>query len=341
LLLVSLTLAVADTTQASSTSASYRNVTVYQDIPAGIVGAELFRWGIFANNQEAGIVADVIKFIIDNSYVYFSHFSGSAFQTLSFVDITAADLAFLTRFEEIVEYLDTNGTPGFQRDDTILSRYPLWNITNYHFNFHQSNGTFPGGVVGPVNNLTCTTPDGVFSFSAAFAGRPVTLWNVSLDENSFKLDFRIRYYNWTGASSNPDAQIALVVSCSTQDANTHSFRSPNATLPTTGFQIAKTGYNGFINFENECDTFDVNGTHHRSSINYEYSEGPYFGSFSDNWAGGFFVLSYNQTHPVTIYHDPEIGAELAVTPTSPPSSSASSLMVSGLVGFLALFALFV
>eukprot|EP01112_Ceratiomyxa_fruticulosa_P013557 TRINITY_DN3815_c1_g1_i1.p1 TRINITY_DN3815_c1_g1~~TRINITY_DN3815_c1_g1_i1.p1 ORF type:complete len:351 (+),score=56.58 TRINITY_DN3815_c1_g1_i1:162-1214(+) len=318
---------------------AFRSVSVYSNSAADLVVVDMKRWGIYHNEQSEGVLVDLVRLIVSNSIIGYSNFVGDkniqSPGNSQVTDISTASFAFFLRFEILVEYLETNGVPGFQQgEDTVLSSYELFPKTvNWNIDAQTTNYTFDDGTVGKMHNLTYSTQDNVFDFVLSSVGRPFRANNVLVDENSVKLAFNIRYYNYNKASSNPNAQIALAITTAHRLGSTNLYNNAS-----NSFNVMSNNYTGFINFENAADTLDFLAVHRSSNVIFDFQAGlDVEGSMWQNWGASAIILSYNQTRPQLISHDPVMGSQIPDTPANEDSSSMG--FVSSKISLAMLFAL--
>jgi len=362
--------------------ASNRNVSVVSIPLLDLFVATAWRWAIYDDNNAIGAEEDALRLILFANNVYFAAFRGSEYRTnTNYTDISLAAFAYFVRFEALVEYNETNNITGFQlgdNGDQVLSYYPLWSVI-WLITTSVSDVPLSDGSTGKLYEVTFATPDNVFSYTIKYAGAPVTVDNVTITENEFKLTWTIQYYLYSKANGSPFGQIALAGGVAIAAAATSNFRQPDPTNAnrTGGIDIYENNYHGFLNVENKADTWDIQAIYVASTVTAGFiSDYPGFdsgeGGFA-GWVAAGVILSYSTPHATKIVHDPELGADIPDTPssttsgttgatgnfgattasgsgsssgstaassTSVPASSASSVIISlGLLGVATLIAL--
>jgi len=309
---------------------TYRNVSTLLLRSLDLFVATAYRFGIFEGESGVGVEEDALRLILLSNNIYFAGFKGSAYRSnLNVTDFSQAALAYLVNLEVLVEYNETNGVPGYQPlTDTTLSYYPLWGIS-WQITTSVTPISFPDGTAGNVYEITYSTPDGVFAYDIKYVGRPATVDGVNITENDFKAGFTINYYNYTGATGLPGAQIALIAVVGVEAEASSSFRASNDTTPVFGVDVWSSGYRGYLNVENQADSWDAQAKYARASVTAGYiSNYPGFttgGGGVVGWEAAAVILSYQTPNPITISHDPEVGADVPDTASTPPATTTSSV----------------
>jgi len=230
----------------------------------------------------------------------------------------------------LVEYNETNGTPGFQlgsSGDQVLSHYPLWNL-DWTIATSATNYTLLDNTIGKLYEVSFTTSDNVFSYYIKFTGSPAVVDNVTISENEFKLGWTIQYYEFSGATNATGGLIALAGGLAVEAAAIASYHQANSSNPRHGVDVALANYRGFVNYENAADTWDVQANYARAGVVFGYVPG--YNGFNDisggfaGWEAASVILSYNLPNPAKIVHDPELGADVPSTPSSTTSGSPGS-----------------
>jgi len=303
-----------------SSAYDYRNVTVYEDALLGEFVATAVRIVIVKEGSGYQGIEDALQLGIDNNQIKLLHFVGIESKDLdgTTTDFDEAAFGFYLQFMGLAEYVEVNQLPGYQPfgGDTFISDYLFagqsWDITK---NYTQG-----------LWSITYTTSDGVFSFTFSYAGKPATIDGVSIDENTAKLSFSISYYKSSGASNNTSSQIALLLIAATEVA---AARSNHTSSSQSGLTINSGEYSGFLNFENTADSWNADAIYSQAAVHYSYddSNSDQAGDIVEGYRAGTIILSYLQTRPSLIVHDPEMGASV---PT-PSSSESSSVFVSVLL----------
>jgi len=282
--------------------------------------------------------------ICKKNLLIYEHFAEIAkFKNGNITQAAAADFAFLLAFIGLVEYEETNGVPGLQivgwnapsgLSDTLLSVYynnsntgdVLWDIT-----LTSVDTEFPTGPSAKVYTLTFATSDGVFNYTVTYAGRDLFTGGANIDANSFKIGFNIMYYNYKGASSNPNSQISLLLVAAAEKSAAKSVSNGSPTT-ISNFKVASGGYEGYINFEDTAGSWDINGVYASTGITFGYLSSYGLGlveALSD-WTVAAFFLSYDAIRPSVISYDPEVGANLPASAgsfTSPVGLALYALVV--------------
>lgn len=197
---------------------------------------------------------------------------------------------------------------------------------------------FPDGGRARVYDLTFATADGVFNYTVTYAGRQLNVGKTVIDANSFKIGFNINYYKYAGASSFPESRVCLVLLVGSSKAAAKQVNSNGDTV--SNVKVQSGGYSGWVNFENQADTWDVTGVKRTTDVVFGYVDQYGQGVGVADWTSTALFLSYNATRPQTISYDPEIGADIpessaAICSTNPPSFA---LTIFVLLSFI--FALF-
>jgi hypothetical protein len=223
----------------------------------------------------------------------------------------AAAFAFFSRFWGIVEYLDTNGIPGFQPGDAILSFYPLsrTNLTDWK-PINVSSVTLSTGDV--VYVVTIQTVDEVFALQVFIAPRPIIADNATIDQDSVKIAIEINYYNYSGASSDPNARIALAVLVGAAEAVSFTSGTVASVVIPSGNSI----YRGYQDWDLGFTLANTDGSNARSGTVQSYWEVKFSnvseiqGQYEAGWivSAAYFSFGVNETRPGHIWWDPQMGA---------------------------------
>jgi len=249
-------------------------------------------------------------------------------ETTITVDFNSAAFGFVVRILGIVDYLDNNGIPGFQLNDTILSTYyrPLNSLNaSADWNVDIRNETISDNSNGTVliHVITLSTVDGVFAIQMVIGPRPLRMNNRPFDQDGVKISVEINWSNFSGKSLNPDAKIALI--CIVAAAGERTSIDGSVTFP------GDNTVGGFLNWEsvfsgsNDGNTGDMTTRTVDAQFVESYSNGldviDINGSFVAGWgiSSVAFTFGLNETRPLHLVWDPEAGA--SINYPSPPTGS--------------------
>lgn len=108
---------------------------------------------------------------------------------------TETEFKYKVEFEEIIEYLETNGISGYQTNDTDLSRYEF---DAWHDLVYQEE--LIDGVT--VLTITATTADNVFTMVMRLSAGLLDLGQAILTPNSLKIDIIIENFDYVQHNSS-------------------------------------------------------------------------------------------------------------------------------------------
>jgi len=235
---------------------------------------------------------------------------------------------FLIRHEAIVEYNETNGISGFQpppNGDQVLSAYQLW-ARLWQVSVTPTPVTFSDGSTGNLWDISFTTDDDVFSYNVQYAGRPYLVNGVNVTSDKLKFGWELFYYNYTSAVNAPGAQLALIAIVGITAGAQSNYNAPNSTSPSAGVNVLSSGYIGYLNIENQADTWNLQALYAKASVSASYVTN--YTNFLPGesavvgWEVAAVILSYLRPNAYTIIHDPELGAVVPDTPSAPISTTS-------------------
>jgi hypothetical protein len=247
--------------------------------------------------------------------------------SITFQSVAAA-FGFFSRFWGIIEYLDTNGQIGYQPGDTILSFYSLnLNLLAWKPIRLDSVTLSTGDIVYVV---TIQTVDEVFALQVFIAPRPIIADNATIDQDSVKVAIEINYYNYSGASTNPNARIALAVLVGAAEAMSFTSGSVAADVDISSNDAT---YRGYQHWDLTCHLANSDGSNYHSSSVQSFWEVQFSniseiqGQYEAGWvvSAVYFSFGINETRPGHIWWDPEMGASVNYgSPNATPASSNSN-----------------
>jgi len=311
--------------------------------------------GIAANANQMGVTVDAVQFnftTLNQTTLSFGFLHESNQQGGGGQQAVVINLLFILRAVAIVEFLDTDGVPGFQPNnnnsnhDTPISFYDLshpllpWKPI-------VINSTMIQGPNGPfkVSYVEATTADDVFFIRFVVTESPVKVGNVTISTSKSKIDFAINYYNpnhgtapWsTGispAGTYPNAKIGLIgVSVSGEAFAAFDNRTTNNGGASSASVTFGTGYS-VGNFSwNPNAQVSVTGT--QAAVYAFVTEQTVSGmsNTTSNVILGqgvsfrFLVFSFEAYRPPLVYWDPVFGADInyaAINSQSQGSSQAGT-----------------
>ncbi|GAM17450.1 hypothetical protein SAMD00019534_006250 [Acytostelium subglobosum LB1] len=232
----------------------------------------------------------------------------------------------------IIEFEDTNGTPGFQQGDKILGWARLdkwlggWDIQTKSApytttaNNQQYNFT--------VTQVTAISPDTVTTLRFGVTGAPITFNGTDLSSDITKIDVEIKNYydaninkasplctvgapyfecRSTGPSGNANSRLALAsfVAVGSAELNVHA-----------GAVVSK-GVNGVSGVFDWVSTVTVNGTTATATVhadtydlNKNNTYNVQFGIEGQSTVSAqLLVHSFDTVRPASIYWDPTFGGQ--------------------------------
>eukprot|EP01112_Ceratiomyxa_fruticulosa_P003525 TRINITY_DN13856_c0_g1_i1.p1 TRINITY_DN13856_c0_g1~~TRINITY_DN13856_c0_g1_i1.p1 ORF type:complete len:404 (+),score=77.82 TRINITY_DN13856_c0_g1_i1:381-1592(+) len=293
--------------------------------------------GAALDTKQKLIGVDLLAFLASKNVMVYEHFAAVADYKNggNLTDAITASFAFLLRFHALVEYEETNGVPGFQHvgwnadngtNDHILSAYyndTVGDTVQWYIDIHEDNVVFANALT-KLYTLTIGTTDGVFNWTATYTGSLFNTKRATIDANSFKIGFNINYYNYDGASNSSQSQVALVLLAGAEKSATKSVTWNGTDV--SGLHVNSGGYKGFINFENQADTWDLSGVYKNSHVTFSYVNNYQVSLGIIDWTAAAFFLSYDAIRPQTISYDPEFGADL------PPVDGSTTSVVGSTTG---------
>jgi len=246
---------------------------------------------------------------------------------------------FRVKFTELVEYLESGATPGFQAgEDTLVQTYT-----------DASWGAWTNDAVSDTAGYfqsTVATLDGVLGFTVYATGSPVSMANFNITSNKVKFDVNIANFPFQQTGS----YLALVSKLESDDADAEfenhggdenddsddeeddSSTSSTSTVEVWGddnddeedrtFKVSKatSSISGFFTWVQTVEVVDAFGTSRTANV-----------LTTIDTAENNMYFTFNVSSPQSIFWDPEIG----ITGTN----SASSVCLSSAV-MLALAAAF-
>jgi len=245
---------------------------------------------------------------------------------------------FRVKFTELVEYLESGATPGFQAgEDTLVQTYT-----------DASWGAWTNDAVSDTAGYfqsTVATLDGVLGFTVYATGSPVSMANFNITSNKVKFDVNIASFPFQETGS----YLALVSKLESDDADAEfenhggdenddsddeedSSTSSTSTVEVWGddnddeedrtFKVSKatSSISGFFTWVQTVEVVDAFGTSRTANV-----------LTTIDTAENNMYFTFNVSSPQSIFWDPEIGAT--------GTNSASSVCLSSAV-MLALAAAF-
>jgi hypothetical protein len=149
--------------------------------------------------------------------------------------------------------------------------------------------------------VTVQTTDEVFGLQMFLAPRPIVVDNVTIDQDAVKLAIEINYYNYSGASTNPNAKIALVVLVGAAAAV--SFKTE--TVATVDVPSTDAMYRGFQQWDLSFQLSNRDGSNTRRGSVQSFWEEVFSnvtqiqGQFQAEWkvSAAYFSFGVDETRP--------------------------------------------
>jgi hypothetical protein len=143
--------------------------------------------------------------------------------------------------------------------------------------------------------------DEVFGLQVFIAPRPILVDNSPVDQDGVKIAVEINYYNYSGASSDPNAKIALAVLVGAAEAS--SFR--NGTVANVDIPSNNPTYQGYQHWDFGFQLANRDGSGARSgsiqsSWEVQFSNiSQIQGQFQAGWvvSAAYFSFGVNETRP--------------------------------------------
>jgi len=282
-------------------------------------------------------------------------------QAASLADFSAVGLGFHVRYYNLFEFLDNNGVPGYQANssDSIVTKYDLSTATWKTIGLNRFNITDQTtGETVEVYSATMQTTDEVFGLRISGSGHPLAIGETlqeKLDSSSLKIDLLIQYYNYSGASSNPNTYIGMGVlfgaHAGTAGVNAQvdtATPSPNNGNPAVNFYDPSAVAQKLVyEYDSTADATFSGSITSKTNIHLDTVVDPDAVTsallrlyLDTTWILKVGWFSFDAQHPLSIYWDPGVSATGTSDPNvvststpspsstpSGPSSSAASLVV--------------
>jgi len=215
---------------------------------------------------------------------------------------TQAQVEFRAKFENLVEYVETDGVPGYSANDTVGTNLALGSL-NYNYQAAANQGT----TANPVYVATATAAGNVFKITAKVAGSLFNDSGVYAFTNGVKIDVDISSFTYTLAGS----RLALVMGFVSQKTRFKSIENDNNQNHVDSKRVVVTSndVSGPMDaYFSWATTVDVTAPAATANV----IAGSITSTHNDDDDGddndhSNLVYSFDAVHPTTIHWDPFIG----------------------------------
>jgi len=228
--------------------------------------------------------------------------------------LTEADFAFYLRFLALVEYIDTNGIPGLQMNDTIIAYYNLDRFTVWKPLYHQE----VNGDGSDIHTYVLETRDAVLRVKFHFSSKTVKYFKTRIDPSSVKFDVIVQ--NWNYTSPSPNARIGIIAVAVTEGVR--AIESTNGATTGGNFTIVSKNNQGRFNWDGVANTTeDIQGVYNSSTVYVDYTDIDGSLNLTAGYTVSRLIFSFDANRPSWIFWDPLSGV-------TPSDASAGSQMTS-------------
>jgi len=305
-------------------------------------------------NGDNTVDADAVEFVFTDLWqttLYFGYYHAQGDlptgNNTGLTDVSAAAFEFISRYFAIFEYVDKDGTPGFQNEtDQITGFYDLSSVFLSWQAIEIASGNISvSGTDYRYFVVEAQTSDNVFLIRFTCVGYPAEVEGIKISPESVKVDIEVRWFNnpaFTGqtlystgpsdASLFPKAMVGIV--------SVFGAAAGEAKVDTTSSQPSLTvkagGITGFFQWETSANV-TIDGVGAAGAVygtqGEEASGQSYNGSFAVGWVVEVLYFSFQGYRPSLVDWDPEFGAD-PYSANSALLSSPSFLIITLLISFL-------
>jgi len=219
--------------------------------------------------------------------------------------VTTAAFAFWISFFDIVEYIESNGIPGLQFNDTLISFYDLRRLWIWKPIYHQSVTITDALGSVDIHTFTMETRDAVFRVKFHIAGRPVTYGPAHLNGNAVKIDILIQNYPYV--SNSPNVQLGLVA-ITVAEAE-RSFVDTNGNVNAQGnVSFSVNGTVGGFSWDGSANA-SVAGIYETASVRADFTSVYTNASVQANFEASLVIFSFSALRPLWVFWDPQMSVQ--------------------------------
>jgi len=251
---------------------------------------------------------------------------------------------FAFRSFDLFEYLDLDGTPGFQQTngtnaDKIISAYDLSNpqLPWHPIVINSTVVTSPTGKPFKVSFIEAQTADNVFFVRFVVTEQPIYVGNILITADKAKIDFGIRYYSplnvpapWSTGPSNatlyPNAQVGYIAVAVSAEV----FAAFHNGTANGGNSMVSFGGGAVVGSFQWTPTamVTVAGVEAAGAVYAQVQDnsGTINAAVYEAFSFKILLFSFEHPRPDYIYWDPILGADI-VYPTAASSASFASYII--------------